>query len=298
MSLALAPCSLVLHPADLLGQVGAQLFNSVEFAGQLGEVLVDLGQRPLGNGLHGDGHLRLATGEAAGNQRGGEGLALPGGEPGDGVVDAIDQIAGADGVGQPLGGGLVECLAVDGGGQIDADQIAIGGSPLDHGGGGEPLAQRLDLLVDVGIGDLDVVDGDRDRRKVGQLELRTDVDLGGERQRVAVIDPGHLDLRLAEGVQRGLGHRLAVLGGHRLVDHLGENGAATEPGVENARRHLARPEARDANLATEDAVGLVEVWFELVERNLDGELHPGRVQVLDGALHVRYSSGLSAGGPG
>ena len=36
-----------LHPADLLGQVGAQLVDGVELAGQLGEVVVDVGQRPL-----------------------------------------------------------------------------------------------------------------------------------------------------------------------------------------------------------------------------------------------------------
>ena len=88
-----------------------------------------------------------------------------------------------------------------------------------------------------------------------------------------------------------LGDRLAVLGRHRVVDHLGEDGAAAEPGVQDAGRHLARAEPGNPHLAGEGAVGLVEMRFELVERNLDGELHPGRVQVLDGALHVRYSSG-------
>jgi hypothetical protein len=51
---------------------------------------------------------------------------------------------------------------------------------LDRLEGAEALAQRVDLLVDVGIGHLDGVDVHGQRLVGGQLELRADVDLGGE----------------------------------------------------------------------------------------------------------------------
>src|SRR5690606_6045133 len=101
-----------------------------------------------------------------GDQLGGEGDVLTGGLAGDGVVQAVDQVTGADAVGQALGGGVLDGLAVDGGRQIQGDGVALGGGALDGGDRGEPLTQRLDLLVDVGIGDLEGVDLDRHGRDV------------------------------------------------------------------------------------------------------------------------------------
>src|SRR5699024_9917791 len=44
-------------------------------------------------------------------------------------------------------------------------------------------------------------------------------------------------------------------------------------------------EAGDVDLAGERLVGLVEVGLELRERHLDGDFDPGRVQLLDSAVH-------------
>ena len=99
----------------------------------------------------------------------------------------------------PLGGGLVDLLAVDGGRQVDGDEVAVCGRPLDAGEGAEPLAQRASSCSStVLVGDLDVVDRDRDARVVRQVDLGTHVDLGGERRALAVLELGDLDLGLAE----------------------------------------------------------------------------------------------------
>ena len=92
-----------LDPLDLLGEAVLELVDGVEFACQLGEFVVGLGQLAFLDGLDGDGHLRLLAGVLTGGQRGGEDAGLPLLEADDRVVETLDQLAGADLVGQPLG---------------------------------------------------------------------------------------------------------------------------------------------------------------------------------------------------
>ena len=54
---------------------------------------------------------------------------------------------------RPLVCGLLDGLAVDGGGQVDLHEVVLRGGPLDPGEGGEPGAQVVQRLVDVGVGD-------------------------------------------------------------------------------------------------------------------------------------------------
>ena len=72
----------------------------------------------------------------------------------------------------------------------------------------EPLAQRLHLLLDVLVGDRDVVDGDLEAGVVGQRDLGADVDLGGELEGLVVLELGDVDLRLRQ--------RLELVGLQRL----------------------------------------------------------------------------------
>ena len=125
-------------------------------------------------------------------------LDSPSPEPDDGVVETVDELTGADLVGQALGGGVGNVLAVDGGGQVDRDEVAVLGGPLDAGEGAEAGAQRLQLGVDLVVVDLDGVDRDLQRLRSGSVDLGPDVDLGGEDQLLAVFELGDLDLGLAE----------------------------------------------------------------------------------------------------
>ena len=90
-SRAWMPCSKLLACSACLREVGAQLVEGVELGGQLGEVVVQLGQLALLDGLdrHGDvGVLALVV--AAGERRG-EGGGLAGGHAeSSGLVDAVD----------------------------------------------------------------------------------------------------------------------------------------------------------------------------------------------------------------
>ena len=111
--------------SHLIDEAVLQLVDGVEFACQLGEFVVGLGQLAFLDRLDGDGDLGLLAGVLAGGQRGGEDLGLAGRQPDDRVVETLDELARADLVGQALGRGLGHVLAVDGGGQVDRDEVAV-----------------------------------------------------------------------------------------------------------------------------------------------------------------------------
>ena len=165
------------------------------------------------------------------------------------------------------------------------DEVAVGGGPVDVDEGREALAQRLHLLLDVLVGDLDVLDLRLDAVVGGDRELGLDVDLGGELQHVVVVELGDLDLGLRERLERVLLQRLDVRLRQQLVDRLVEDGRAADLPVDHGRRDLAAAEAGDVDLLGDRLVRRVEARLELLEGHLDGQLGPGRAQGLDGALH-------------
>ncbi len=170
-------------------------------------------------------------------------------------------------------------------GQVDRRVVAVLGRALGGLEAGEALAQVVQVLLDVLVGDLGVVDGDAERGEVGELELRPDFDLGRERELLAVVELRDLDVRLAEGEHVGLLHGLAVELGQRVVHRLGQHRAAADPHVDDARRNLARAEPGDARLLRHLFVSLVEARLELLEGNLDAQPDTGRAQLFDIGLH-------------
>ena len=103
LSRAWAPCWMRLGALQPGADVVAQLGEGVELAGRRGELVVELGQLLGLDRADGDGHLGLLAGVRAGAQRGGEGRRLVGGQPADGVVEALHEVAGADLVGHAGG---------------------------------------------------------------------------------------------------------------------------------------------------------------------------------------------------
>ena len=286
----------LLHAPDLPepgAQVVGQLVERVELAGELGELVVRRRQLALLDGRDRRRDLGVAVGVLAGDELRGEGRRLPRRQPAHGLVEAVDQAALAHLVGEAAGRGLLDGLAVHGGRQVEQHEVVVGRRALDTGQRAEPGAQVVELLGDRGLVHLDVVHGDGDGVEVGQRDLRADVDLGGEREVVAVGDLGDLDVGTADGADVvGAGDGLGVLGRDRRVDDLVEHHAPAQPRLQDARGRLARPEAGDAHLLGDLAVRAVEVRLELVERHLDVDPDARRAEPLDGALHGGHSSEL------
>ena len=272
----------------LLAQVGAQLVDGVELRGQLGELVVGRRQLALLDAVHRDGHLGLLAGVLAADEGGGEGGGLTGAQAADRLVEALEHGAGAHLVGGA--GDRVDLLAVHGGLEVDGDEVVVGGGAVHADERAEALAEGLEPLLDVLVGHLDGVDGDLVGAQVGELDLRTDVDLRGEDELAAegagdVRDLGDIDLGLAERLDAGLGDGVAVQAGQRVVDGVLDDRGAPDPLVDDARRDLALTEPGDVDLLADVGVGVVDGRLELLVGHLDGELRPGGLKILDGALH-------------
>ena len=121
---------------------------------------------------------------------------------------------------------------------------------------------------------------------VGQLELRPDVHLGGEGELLPVVQLGDLQVRLAEREDVVVLQRLAVqlrtasLTACSSTTPRPSRWSMTRGGTCPGRKPGIRTCLRDL------PVGLVEAGLQLLERNLDGQLDPGRAELLDIGLHV------------
>ena len=158
-----------------------QLVDGVELAGDLREVVVGLGQLALLDGGDGDGDLgRLALVVAAEQLRLERG-ALAGGERLERLVDALDEVAGAELVGDAVGG--VDLFAVDGGGEVDLDEVAGRGGAVDGderaeaacAGSSSSLSTSSSVTSTESTVELEAL-------VVGQVELGADVDLDVDEQ--------------------------------------------------------------------------------------------------------------------
>ncbi len=197
------------------------------------------------------------------------------------VSEAVEHAdAFADLVRDALGGGLVELLAVLGGGEVDGENVTVGCRTIHLGGGGEALAQDVDALLDGVIGHLGGLNRGLEGGEVGEVELGADVHLGGELHHFVVLELGDVHLRLAEGEDAGFGNCLLVGLGECLVDGLLQDDAAAEALVDDGCRHLALAESGDVDLSRDFLVRLVKVRLQIGERNLDGELHARRAELL------------------
>ena len=128
-SRAWPPCSKVLERPACSARLGLQLVEGVELAGDLGEVVVGLGELALLDGDDGDGDLGGLALVVAAEQLRLEGGGLAGGEGVERLVDALDEVTRAELVGDAAGG--VDLGAVDGGDQVDGDEVAGLGGTVD-----------------------------------------------------------------------------------------------------------------------------------------------------------------------
>ena len=172
VSRASTPCSSRLTRAEAVAQVRAQLVEGVELARQLGEVVVEGGELALADGLDGDGDVGVVGIRAVRRARCSNVALSPALEADDDLVEAVEQVAAADLVRQAGRRRVLDGLAVAVAARSMVRKSPVLRGALDRGERREPRAQRLDLLVDVGVGDLGVGDLDLETLVVGQRRSR------------------------------------------------------------------------------------------------------------------------------
>ena len=132
---------------------------------------------------------------------------------------------------------------------------------------GEAVAQRVDLLVDVVVGDGLERQLDAQLVVAEQAHLRADLDDRVELDVAVFLAGGDLDLGRRDDVDVVLGHRVDVVLRQRVLQRLLARDVGAEPRLEQLARRLAGPEARDAHLARQLAERGVDRLVELVRRH-------------------------------
>ena len=282
---------------DLLDEVLAQLLDGVELGGELGELVVDLGQLTLLDGSGGHRDLGLLTGVLPAGQLGGEGGGLVGLQTAQRVIQPLEHVALADLIGDARD--RVDLLVIDDGLEIDGDEVPGLGRALHGLQGAEAGAEALQLAVDVLVADLHGIDDDLGAAQVRQVELGADGDLGGENEPAAlgagdVGQLGDLDLGLGHGNATDLSNGVAVEVGELVVDGLLDDGPTADALVDDPVGDVTATEAGDLDLGADLLVGGIQAGLELLIGDLNGQLDATGVKILDSGLHGGCSQGLSS----
>lgn len=220
------------------------------------------------------------------DESGAERGVLTRGERLDRVVDALEQLARADLVGDALG--AVDLGAVDRGDEVELDEVTLRGRPVDRHERAEAGAHVVELGVERSVIGLDSVDGHGDAVVRGQLDVGTDVDLDVHEQvtrEVLLVRPlRDVGRRAPHDAQLVLVGRLAEELVQAFVHGVLDDRAATDALVDDRCRDLALAEAGDLDVLSDVLVRVSDAGLEVVRGDRDGELDPGRGQLLDGAV--------------
>ena len=201
------------------------------------------------------------------------------------VVELGDDHAGADAVEEVGGGEALERFTVDRAGDVDRRVRVVDQRVLGVGEVGEPLAQRVDLLVDRGVVDRGVRQLDPQFVVAEQPHDRAHFDDGFELDVARFLAGGDLDLRRRDDVDVVGLDRLDVVLGQRVAQRLLARGVGTEARFEQLARRLAGTEAGHAHLARQLLERAVDGPLEFVGRDRDPQLDLVAVEFLDRALH-------------
>ena len=276
---------------QLPAQIRTQLVDRVELGGELGEVVVGLGELGLLDVPDRDGDVGRLAGVVPARESRGEGDRLPRLLAGQGVVETLKHGSRADAIGDARH--RVDFLAVDSRGEVDRRVVAALGGALDLLERAEAFAQGGEPGVDVLVGDIEPVDRDRDRRGIRYGDLGADVDCHDEDEvgGVVLLSGNLCDLYRwpGHGVQLVRADGLSVVAVQVAVERLLDDGAAAESSFDDAGRDVTAAESRNVDLLADVFGGIVDRGLELLERHLNGQLDLGGLEGLDGALHWGFS---------
>ena len=152
--------------------------------------------------------------------------------------------------------------------------VAALGGALDGVQGGQPVAQRLDLLVDRRLVDGRLAATDLQALVLAELGLRAHADLDREGQRLALAGQvADVEVGLADRGDAGPVDRVDVPAAQRAAQRLVEHRLAAELADHDGRRNLALAKAGNAQLAAELAGGLLDAALDFVGGHLGLHAH-------------------------
>ena len=116
---------------------------------------------------------------------------------------------------------------------------------LDRLEPGGALAQPLERLVDGLVLDRRLRAPQFDRRQVAGIERRHDVERGGKRERLALLDDEILDVGAVDGLETAFGERVLDGVAHEVLSGILQD-LPPEALPDDLGGHLAGPETRQA----------------------------------------------------
>ena len=251
----------------------------------MGKVVVEFGEFLLLNFLKDDGDVGGFVGVVTGDELGGEGLAFASLHTSEGLFEAFNEITLTDAVGQTLGFGFLDFLTVDGGGEIEGDEVAFLGSAVYALEGSETLAEVTEALLGDFVGGATGIHGDLLAGEVRHGDFGAAVHLGGEFDEVGVIDLGDINFGSGEGLHVVFATCFFVAARHHVVDDLLEHCATADVVFDQLGGSVTLTEAGNVDLRRDSLVSLVEFFLELLEGNLNNQLHVGGGELLNSAFH-------------
>ncbi len=267
--------------------VGAELRQlTVLHAEALDEGRIDLRHHRLGHlgGL--DRDLDVLAGQRrnapVGRERDVQGLFLALGQADQALLDLLEHHALADDDGALLGAFGRQAFVTGLRPGFQRHQVAFLRATRDRLPGAALLAQVLDHLVDVGVGDFGAVAHHGQLGHVHIAEVRHQLD-GGDEIELALA--GLVDARGAGNAQLMLAQRgvegLAQQAVHRFGAHL-----LAKTLLDHLGRHLARTEALDAHGARDLAEPATDVALQALLRQGEGQAAFQVAGGFDRSLHV------------
>ena len=240
--------------------------------------------------MHGDGEVGRLLGAL---RCGGEGELVAGRRADELVVETFGDPALTDLVRPVLGVEAGDLLAVTRGRQVERDEVAGRGRPVDvverTGAAQLALDHRVDLLVG-GIGRRQF---DAQPAVAGDGDLGTDLDRRVELDRTFLLAARDLDLRRGDDVDVVLADRLGEVLRDRVAQRLLARRADADARLEHPSRRLAVAEAGQPHLAGDGLERPVDVAIELVFLDLDVQLDLVPLEGFNRTLHRAAS--LSVG---
>ncbi len=268
---------------EALGQLG----DGVEFRCDLSEVVVSLRKLALLDSGHGDSNLCLLTFVVATEQVGLEGGGLTSSERVNSFVDTLDELAGANLVGDGLCG--VNLGATNGCNEVELSEVALLCWTVNGDEGAEAATQLVEFLLNVFLGHSSCFNFNGDSVELGKLNLGTNVNLDGDYQVTGEVllgwPGGDVCFGATHGAHLLVDDCLAVETFKALVHSVLKHSHAANALVDQRRRCLALAEAGDVEGFSNVLVCVLDCWLQLICGHRDGELCASVAELFDLSLH-------------